>query len=183
MKLGFTIKRALGLSALLAVMFFAVDFVMPPNWFGWADSAAAQGAGGYVITSPLGTEQICGVQTANGSPVNNCVLLNTLRNSTGYVTTTVSGSTTIPSTINRFIITAQPSAATLTLPATSSIPDGQMIEVVNGTASAFATNAVSIAPNSGQTIVGGNVSITTLAAKSSVELQFSAGNTTWYQLR
>lgn len=105
-----------------------------------------------------------------------------LRNADGYVLATVSGSLTIPSNTRRYIITAQPAVATISLPA-SPVFDGSAIEVVNGTAAAFATNAVTINPNTGQTLIGGNIPITTLAAGASVEVQYSLSNNTWYRLR
>jgi len=105
-----------------------------------------------------------------------------LRNSTGYILNAVTASLTIPNNTNRFIITAQPAVATILLPV-SPVFDGSMIEVINGMAAAFVTNAVTIQPNTGQTLVGGNVTITTLAAGASVEFQYSLSNNTWYRLR
>ena len=105
-----------------------------------------------------------------------------MRNGAGYTLATVTGSTTIPNNTSRYIITAQPAVATISLPA-SPVLDGSIVEVVNGTASAFATNAVTINPNTGQTLIGGNITITTLAAGASVEVQYSLSNNTWYRLR
>src|SRR5262249_15294267 len=96
--------------------------------------------------------------------------------------TCCSGNVTIPNNTNRYILTAQPTAGTLFLPA-SPVFDGSMIEVANGTAAAFSTNAVTVNPNTGQTLVGGNVTITTLGAGSSNEFQYSLSNNTWYRLR
>lgn len=92
------------------------------------------------------------------------------------------GSFTIPNNVATTILTAQPAASTITLPA-SPVSNGAIVEVVNGTASAFATNVVTIAPNTGQTLLGGNITITTLAAHASVEFRYNLANTTWYQLR
>lgn len=110
------------------------------------------------------------------------VTMGQVRNSTGYTLNPVAGSLTIPNNTNRFIITAQPAVATISLPL-SPVFDGQMIEVVNGTASAFAANAVTVQPSAGQTLIGGNVTITTLAAGASTEFQYSLSNNTWYKLR
>lgn len=48
--------KALGLRSLrfagaLVLAFAAVDFILPPNWFGWADSAAAQSSTGCTLTT------------------------------------------------------------------------------------------------------------------------------------
>jgi len=142
---------------------------------------------GLATAQPLGPTSLTGnevVSMAIGGPGGPSIFVSTgmLRNSTGYTTTTVTTGVTIPNNTNRYIITAQPSAATITLPI-SPVFDGSMIEVVNGTASAFSTNVVNIAPNTGQTLVGGNIAITTLAAGASVELIYSLSNNTWYRVR
>jgi hypothetical protein len=110
------------------------------------------------------------------------VTMGQVRNSTGYTLNPVVGSLTIPNNTNRFIVTAQPAVATISLPL-SPVFDGQMIEVVNGTASAFAANAVTLQPNTGQTLIGGNVTLTTLGAGASIEVQYSLSNNTWYRIR
>lgn len=138
-------------------------------------------AQGVTPTTLNGNEVIVAAIGGPGGP-STFVSTGQLRNSTGYVTTTVTGSTTIPNNTNRYIITAQPSVATVSLPA-SPVFDGSMIEVVNGTAAAFATNAVTVNPNTGQTLVGGNITITTLAAGASVEVIYSLPNNTWYRVR
>jgi hypothetical protein len=145
----------------------------------------ALGQGIAALTSPTGTELIT-VQPVqpNGQPAATqaTITLNNARATASYVTTTVTGNVTIPPLVSRYIITAQPSAATISLPA-SPVPDGDMVEIVNGTASAFATNTVTLAPNTGQTLVGGSITLTTLGAGASVELQYSLANNTWYRLR
>jgi hypothetical protein len=110
--------------------------------------------------------------------------MNTIRNSTGYVTVagaSVTGTYQIPAGVNRLIITSQPSVATIQLPLSPT--DGGMCEIVNGTASAFATNAVTVNVAAGPTLVGGAVTITTLGAGASVEFQYSLALNTWYRIR
>jgi hypothetical protein len=112
------------------------------------------------------------------------IVMNTVRNTTGYVAiagASVTGTVTIPAGCNRYIITSQPSVATIQLPTAPS--DGQMCEVVNGTAAAFATNAVTVNVAAGPTLVGGAVTVTTLAAGASVEFQYSLALNTWFRLR
>jgi hypothetical protein len=133
-------------------------------------------------TTLTGNEAIVAATGGPGGP-STFVTVNQLRNATGYVATaTCCATVTIPNTVSRFIITAQPAAGTLSLPA-SPVFDGSIIEVINGTASAFATNAVTVNPNTGQTLVGGNITITTLGAGASIEVTYSLSNNTWYRVR
>lgn len=114
--------------------------------------------------------------------------------STGFVCTFMMNSTqsvtlstgAAPQTMTNqqsdIIFTAQPAAAAnVTLPAAPY--NGQIVEVVNGTVSNFATNVFSIVPNTGQTLVGGNIALTTLAAGASKELRYVASTNSWYPLR
>jgi hypothetical protein len=55
--------RALRFTAVLAIAFAAIDFVLPPKWFGWADSAAAQSSQGCQLTS---TAPCANSYSANG---------------------------------------------------------------------------------------------------------------------
>lgn len=59
-------------------------------------------------------------------------------------------------------------AITITLPATGQLIDGEIIEICNVTASAWITNAVTVAANANQSIVGtaANNTLTTLAAST-----------------
>lgn len=78
------------------------------------------------------------------------------------------------------IITAQPSAATITLPP-NPFTNGGIVYVCNPTAAAFATNVVTLAANTGQTVSGGAIALTTLAANTCVRVQFNRATTTWYR--
>lgn len=112
-----------------------------------------------------------------------------LRNSSQVVPTTITGAATIGvSTLAKLtdggylIITAQPSAATITLPP-NPFTGGGLVFVCNPTAAAFATNVVTLAPNTGQTLTGGNITLTTLAANTCVGVIFNRSNTTWYRIQ
>jgi len=84
---------------------------------------------------------------------------------------------------SNLVLTAQPAAAAnITLPP-SPVPDGMVVEIINGTTGAFATNVFSIVPNTGQTLLGGNIALTTLAAGASKELRYSVTTNTWYPVR
>lgn len=110
------------------------------------------------------------------------VCANTLTSVQNTTTNTGAASFTIANNVATTILTAQPAVSTITLPA-SPVSNGAIVEIVNGTTAAFATNVVTVAPNSGQTLLGGNITITTLAAHASVEFRFNLSNNTWYQLR
>lgn len=113
-----------------------------------------------------------------------------LRNSRQIVATTIAASATFGTTAalaalrygGNLVITAQPLAATLTLPP-NPVQDGAIAGVCNPTAGAFATNVVTLAPNTGQTLTGGNITLTTLAATTCVYVQFNRPNTTWFRLQ
>jgi hypothetical protein len=80
------------------------------------------------------------------------------------------------------VITAQPLAATITLPP-NPVQDGAIVGACNPTATPFATNVVTLAANTGQTVSGGAVALTTLAANTCVYVQFNRPNTTWFRIQ
>ena len=82
------------------------------------------------------------------------------------------------------IITAQPLAATITLPP-NPFTDGGIVGVCNGTTAAFATNVVTVAANTGQTLVstGALATLTTLAAGFCAQYQFNLATTSWYRIQ
>lgn len=113
--------------------------------------------------------------------------IRTVQGGTSVQTATVSGNLTIPANISdggNYIITAQPSAAVITMPP-SPVPNGAIVHICNGTNSAFATNAVTVAANSNQTMVptGASITLTTLAAATCVGYQFNLANTSWYKVQ
>lgn len=117
-----------------------------------------------------------------GGPSAGFVCVNVVNSVQPIGTNSGAASFTIPNNVATTVLTAQPAVSTITLPPLP-VSNGAIVEIVNGTASAFATNVVTVAPNSGQTLLGGNITITTLAAHASVEFRFNLANTTWYQLR
>lgn len=122
----------------------------------------------------------------------NYICADVVRSGHGIAATTITGNHTIGTTTNgntaaiakggALMITAQPSAATITLPP-NPLPDGALIRVCNPTAAPFATNVVTLAPNTGQTLTGGNITLTTLGAITCVWVTFNRATTTWYRGR
>lgn len=142
---------------------------------------------GYALAQTVGQNNLSGNECWNagqgpGGPSTGFVCSNMLQSSQSVATNTGASSFTIGNNVATTIITAQPATGTITLPA-SPVINGAIVEVVNGTTSAFATNVVNVVPNTGQTLNGGNVAITTLAAKASVEFRYVLSNNTWYQIR
>lgn len=125
-----------------------------------------------------------------GGPSTGWLCANTVRNSWAKVAITPAGSATLGVTTGytalrqggNLIITAQPAAGTYTLPP-NPVPDGTLIGVCNPTASPFATNVTTLAANTNQTLVGGSITLTTLAAVTCVRVQFNRANTTWYRIQ
>lgn len=99
----------------------------------------------------------------------------------GSFTIGASASTTAMAEGGTILLAAQPSAATITLPA-NPVTNGAIISVCNTTAAPFATNVVTLAANTGQTLSGGSITLTTLAALTCVKVQFNRSNTTWYRV-
>lgn len=106
-----------------------------------------------------------------------------LNGTQGVSTTTGAANFTLTNQQSDIIFTAQPAAITITLPA---VPyNGQIVEFINGTTSAFVTNVITVQPNTGQTLTGGNITLTTLAAGASRELRYvgQTGAGIWYPVR
>ena len=105
-----------------------------------------------------------------------------MQNSQGIATSTLAAPLTMSASTADLCITAQPAgSANVTLPANPF--NGQIVEVINCTTSNFAVNVFSIVPNTGQTLLGGNIPLTTLAAGASRELRYVLSTNTWYPLR
>lgn len=135
-----------------------------------------------VVQSTLTGSECWNAGQGPGGPTAGFVCSNLVTSVQAVATNSGAASFTIGNNVATTILTAQPAVSTITLPA-SPVSNGAIAEIVNGTASAFSTNAVTVAPNSGQTLLGGNITITTLAAHASVEFRYNLANTTWYQLR
>jgi hypothetical protein len=148
-----------------------------------SDIQAAGQSGSYQITSPVGTEQVQ-VNSA-ASAYNNYVLLNTVRNTTGYCTqgAAASPTVTLATSCNNLIITgAVTGTMTLNMPAAPY--DAELVSV-NTTGAAASTVAALTVNGNGASLsvaVSGNTGFSTAGVKS-FEWQYSAATTTWYQLR
>ncbi len=119
-----------------------------------------------------------------GGTTTGFVCANVVRNSTGYqLLAAATGTITTTSAVNTLAVNAQPTGTTTFTTPPNPLADGQLFQVCNVTASAWATNVSTVAAASGQTINGGAITTTTLAAHSCVELIFVLSTTTWYQIR
>lgn len=112
--------------------------------------------------------------------------INTVRGGTSVATATVTGNVTLPTSFRNggnYIVTVQPSAATITMPP-SPVINGAIIGICNPTAAPWATNVVTVAGNTGQTSpAGATATLTTLAAGTCAQYQFNLANTTWYRVQ
>lgn len=138
--------------------------------------------GQSVVQNTLSGNETWSVGQGPGGP-SSYITSNMVRNSATDVVATVVGNEVVPKIMyfgGNLIISAQPSAAVITLPP-NPVPAGTIIGVCNGTTSAFATNAVTLVANSGQTLVQ-TITLTTLAAGTCVHVQFHRATTTWYQV-
>jgi hypothetical protein len=79
------------------------------------------------------------------------------------------------------LVTAQPAAATITLPP-NPLADGITVGYCNVTSGAFSAAAVTFAANSNQTLAVA-ATLTTQAAGSCTVEQWNLANTTWYRIR
>jgi hypothetical protein len=108
-----------------------------------------------------------------------------VRNSTGYqlVNAATSGTFSPTSLVNQFLIAVQPNG-TMTIN-TPTVPfDAELFSVCNVSNAAFAAQTITLANSAGQTFATGlTTTLTTLAARTCVEIQYSLSNTTWYQIR
>lgn len=172
---------AIGALALCAGVAVAQIAVIGQNQFSGNEVwRAAQGPGG--------PEQFISLNSVRGGTANTVLTAVTGSFTVGAASanfTLASGSSAAATSDGgNVIITAQPSAATITLPA-SPVPDGSIVGVCNGTNSAFATNVVTVAANTSQTLVptGANITLTTLAADTCFKYQWVQANTSWYRVQ
>lgn len=160
-------KRVLLALALLGGLIAPALAQVQDNLSGNETWSAGQGAGGpgAYITSGM----------VRGGTQGGLVVIG------GSFTIGATASTTGMSEGGTIILAAQPAAATITLPP-NPVTNGAIISICNSTAAPFATNVTTLAPNTGQTLSGGNITLTTLAALTCVKVQFNRGNTTWYRI-
>lgn len=149
---------------------------------------------GLLVAQPVTQNQVTGNECWNagqgpGGP-SAFLCLNVARGGTANaVLASVAGSFTIGGTAataasadgGNVLITAQPAAATITMPA-NPVPDGAIVGVCNVTGAAWATNVVTLAANSGQTLAQA-ATLTTLAAGTCAREQWNQANATWYRVQ
>lgn len=150
-------------------------------WLGLIAPTIAQ----TVTQSQISGNEVWSAAQGPGGP-SSWLWIRTVRGGTSILTTTVTGATTVGGILadgGNMVLTAQPSAAVITMPA-NPVPNGSVVKICNGTNTAFATNVVTVAANSGQTMVptGAAVTLTTLAANTCVGYQFNLSNTSWYKV-
>lgn len=119
-----------------------------------------------------------------GGPTSGFITSDLVRGSEPHALATVTGAVTLPNKFRfggNYIITAQPSAAVITLPP-NPVADGAVVGICNGTASAFTTAAVTAAANTNQTLTQ-TITLTTLGAGICQKLQFDLASTTWYRIQ
>lgn len=110
------------------------------------------------------------------------------RNSANSVATTVTGATTIGVTTGftnlrwggYLLVTAQPSAAVITLPP-NPVQNGAIFAYCNVSSGNYSSSAVTFAANTGQSLPVA-VTVTTQAASSCTYVMFNRSNTTWYRI-
>ncbi len=124
----------------------------------------------------------CGIGGPGGPSV--FCTTNLMRNTTGYQLLAAASGTVQPTTsVNTLLVNAQPAASTAFTTPASPVPDGEVFQVCNVTAAAWATNASTLAAATGQTINGGTITTTTLASLTCIELVYQLSSTTWFRIR
>ncbi len=149
---------------------------------------------GAVYAQQVGQTTLSGSECWNagqgpGGTTTGFVCANVVRNSTANVATTIAGNITIGTSTGltslaqggNLLVTAQPSAATVTLPP-SPVPDGAIVGYCNVSSGAFATNAVTLAANTNQTLAVA-ATVTTQAAGTCTREQWNLANATWYKVQ
>jgi hypothetical protein len=157
-------------------------------WLGVALAALATA----VVAQPVTQNQLSGNECWSagqgpGGP-SQFLCVNVVRGGTVNFAMTIAGSLTVGtgtgpvgSNGGQLLITAQPAAATLTLPP-SPVVDGAIISYCNVTGSPFSTAAVTFAANTNQTLSPA-VTLTTQAATSCTKVQWNQASATWYRIQ
>lgn len=146
-----------------------------------AGVAFAQSSGAQLIKNLTGNEQIA---VDYPGAVSAEVTTGAIRNTTGYqLLASASGTIAPTNLVDNLLVNAQPAAST-TINTPLAPFDAQLFAVCNVTNAAWATNTVTLAAASGSSLATGVVTnLTTLAARTCEELQYSAAGTTWFQIR
>ena len=80
------------------------------------------------------------------------------------------------------LVTAQPTAATVTLPP-NPVSDGAVVAYCNVSNGNFATAVVAFAANANQTVATGVTAMTAQAARTCTKVMFNLAAATWYQIQ
>jgi hypothetical protein len=138
---------------------------------------------GIISLTLTGKEVVVAATGGPGGP-SIFVPIEELRGAAGYATTTTATGTTPAAITSNNANTRVYYTAALSGGVTHNSPpapyDGQMLEIVNGTGSAF-TQTITLTASGTQTVNSGAVA--TLAAGSSAEWQYNATTTTWLRVR
>lgn len=155
-------------------------------------------AAALVWAQPVTQQSLTGNECWNagqgpGGPSSGALCSNPVAGRAPDVALTISGSftwgaagttgvsvTTLPVDSGGYLlVTAQPLAATITLPP-NPVSDGQIVAYCNVSNGAFATNVVAFAANTNQTLATGVPAMTTQAARTCTKVMFNAAAATWY---
>jgi hypothetical protein len=108
-----------------------------------------------------------------------------LRNATGYqlISAATSGTITPTNNVNSLLVAVQPNGST-TINTPPAPFDGQLFQVCNVSNAAFAVQTITLAASTGSSLATGvTTALTTLAARTCEELQYTTTSTTWWQIR
>lgn len=150
-------------------------------WLGLIAPTFAQ----TVVQNQISGNEVWSAAQGPGGP-SQWLPLTIARGGTAITTATVTGNVTLPSALQaggNYVVTAQPSAATITMPS-NPVVNGAIIGICNPTASAWTAATVTVAGNTGQTSpVGATATLTTLGAGTCARYQYNLANTTWYRVQ
>lgn len=141
-----------------------------------------------VFTAAITGNETWSVGNGAGGP-SYFMSLNQARNTTGYQLLAAASGTVAPTAaVNSLLVNAQPAnSTTINTPISSPtalLSDGQLFQVCNVSNAAWVTNTVTLAASTGQSFATGvTTNLTTLAARTCIELQYVLSTTTWYQVR
>jgi hypothetical protein len=141
------------------------------------------------VTQPTLTGNECWNAGQGPGGPSSFICSNVVRNSKAGVVGTIAGSFTIGSTAaqaslvtgGNLLVTAQPAAATITLPP-NPVPDGAIVGVCNVGAAVWAVNVVTLAANTGQTLAT-SAALTTQAQGTCARVQWNLAAATWYRIQ
>jgi hypothetical protein len=140
---------------------------------------------GLFITSLTGNEQINVIVPSTGTVVTTpqivSITTNTLRNTTGYLISTLATGTLVTTTAtDNLLLTG--TVTTLTVDVPPSPGDGALFSINNVTTSNF-SGTITVASTDSSTFVPTSPTITNLAAQTSQEWQYTAASKIWYRIR